>query len=72
MYSFEHIAKNLRGEEVMDITVNLPNDDHTATDLVENFVYFLQGCGFMRESILSALIAQTEELQGFEENAPKD
>ena len=62
MYKFEHIVKDRFDQEVMEITVNLPTQHCTATELVEHFTHFLQGCGFVRESILSAMSAQAEEL----------
>ena len=62
MYKFQHIVKDMRGEEVMEVNVTLPGQHHTATEVVENFVHFMQGCGFVRESVLRAMAEAAEEL----------
>lgn len=58
MYRFQHIVTDMVGNEIMEINVTLPEGHHDATALVENFVCFLQGCGFAKESILSAMAAE--------------
>ena len=62
-YTFQHIAKDRHNKEALDVTLKVAEQHCTTAEIVENFVYFLQGCGFVRESILRAMEEATEELE---------
>lgn len=62
MYKFQHVATDRHGDDILEVTVNVPEQHCTATELVGHFTHFLQGCGFIRESVLQAMLAAAKEL----------
>lgn len=62
MYKFQHIVTDIRGKEVMEVNLTLPESGYVVGDLAENFRHFLLGCGFPPDSILAALEEECDKL----------